>query len=591
MKSDAFAGVTLHGKIHGGQNPISGAGVYLYEVGSGVYAGPGIAASSDNASISLLNSNVLSQSPQGGRDNNGDYYVTTDSTGSFTITGDYSCTDANSQVYLYAIGGNPGLAQGTNNTAAGLLAGLGSCGSLTSSTYVMINEVSTIATAYGFAGFASDATHVSSSGSALAQQGVANAFAAIQNLETMATGVALATTPIGNGTVPQGEINALANILAACVNSNGAVTGPTNATPCYTLFTNALSGGTTGTQPTDIATAAINIAHNTAIAVENLDGLQTADAPFQPAQICNDFTIAIRYSGEGLCWPATLAIDGSGNIWVANMSCNSISELNTVGVPLSGTSGYTGGGLASPNAIAIDASGNAWIANGGDLSEFNSSGSPLSGPSGFTGGGLDTAEAVAVDVSGNVWAANGGFFGGISEFNSAGMPVSASSYDSEGWTHAYGIAVDAAGNVWASNDWSEDGDVRGFISELSAGGVLISGSGGGGLRGARGIAIDGAGNVWVSSQQCPFYFGGSISEFDSGGDPISPTTGYLAGERGDEVLDEPYSIAIDGSGNVWVGNATNANNIIELVGAATPVVTPIVANLKSPYGQHAVNKP
>ena len=52
----------------------------------------------------------------------------------------------------------------------------------------------------------------------------------------------------------------------------------------------------------------------------------------------------------------------------------------------------------------------------------------------------------------------------------------------------------------------------------------------------------------------------------------------------------PHGIAIDGSGNVWVSNL-QGNSLTEIVGAATPVVTPIVANLKSPYGQHAVNKP
>ena len=66
----------------------------------------------------------------------------------------------------------------------------------------MINEVTTIATAYAIAGSAVDATHVSSSGTALAQVGVTNAFTNYANLANGATGVALATTPSGNGAVP-----------------------------------------------------------------------------------------------------------------------------------------------------------------------------------------------------------------------------------------------------------------------------------------------------------------------------------------------------------------------------------------------------
>jgi hypothetical protein len=67
---------------------------------------------------------------------------------------------------------------------------------------VTMNEVSTIAAAYAMAGFATDVTHVSSSGTPLAQIGVANAFANAGNLVSLATGSALSITPSGNGTVP-----------------------------------------------------------------------------------------------------------------------------------------------------------------------------------------------------------------------------------------------------------------------------------------------------------------------------------------------------------------------------------------------------
>src|SRR5271166_5653949 len=115
VQTSQVQGAALHGKVHGGQQPIVGAGVYLYAANTTGYGGLGIPASSSNASISLL------KSPG---------YVTTDSNGNFSITGDYTCPSASTQVYLYSIGGNPGA--GTNS-AASLLAGLGSCGSLSSS--------------------------------------------------------------------------------------------------------------------------------------------------------------------------------------------------------------------------------------------------------------------------------------------------------------------------------------------------------------------------------------------------------------------------------------------------------------------------
>jgi len=101
-----------------------------------------------------------------GQDGSGNYYVTTDPSGNFSVSGDYTCTEGISHLYIYSIGGNPGA--GTN-PAAGLMASLQSCTVPNfSSTFVDVNEVSTVATAYALAGFAVDATHFSIPNEALA---------------------------------------------------------------------------------------------------------------------------------------------------------------------------------------------------------------------------------------------------------------------------------------------------------------------------------------------------------------------------------------------------------------------------------------
>ena len=335
--------VALTGLVYGGATPIVGAHVYLFAANTTGYGGAGIAASSSNASVSLLSAAETGTSDAVGA------YVATGSGGGFSLTGDYTCSSGQ-QLYLYALGGG--------NSAAGLMAAIGSCpASGSPAIFATVNEVTTIAAAYSFAGFATDATHVSSSGTALAQVGIANAFANAANLVSLLNGTALATTPAGNGTVPQTEINTLANVLASCVNAGSS---------CSTLLATATADGTaTGTKPTDTATAAINIAHHPGANIAALYGLASA-AVFAPALSAqpNDFSVAIAMAEGTLDNHNGIAIDGAGNAWITNsMVGNSVAKLSPTGLVLSGSGGFTGGGLSEPNGIAIDGSGNAWVAN------------------------------------------------------------------------------------------------------------------------------------------------------------------------------------------------------------------------------------
>lgn len=104
-----------------------------------------------------------------------------------------------------------------------------------------------------------------------------------------------------------------------------------------------------------------------------------------------------------------------------------------------------------------------------------------------------------------------------------------------------------------------------------------------GLNTGYSMAVDAAGNIWTVNLN-----GNNLVGF-------SPTGAILSGDSGDYGftgggLANPSGIAIDGSGNVWLLSVLG-NTLTEFVGAASPVVTPIAANLISPYGGHAVNKP
>ena len=611
----SVSGLAFNGRVHGGQQPISGARVYFYAINTTGYAGPGVVASTSNASISLLNNKVLSQTPAGGMDSNGNYYATTDVNGDFSISGDYTCQTAFPNTYILAVGGTIGT---VSNSAANLMASVGNCTSSNfASTYVVVNEVSTVAAAYAMSGYMTDPTHVSTTGALLANAGVANAIQTLGNLYTQSTGIALSATPAGNGVVPQSEVNTLANILAACVNS----TGPSSSF-CTTLFTNAENGATA---PTDTATAAVNIAHNPGANIANLFGLQAGSPPFAPmlSAAPNDFTVAVKYTAGNLNNPWGIAVDGSGNVWVANRAGTSVTELSTVGAVLSGTGGFTGGGVDAPIGIAIDGTtpGNAWTANYGNnsVSELNSSGAAQSGSGGFTGGGVTSPYAIAIDGSNHVWIGNTATV--LSEFTSSGSPVSSTGYTGGGVNNPQSIAVDATGDVWTANNGNSTlsefnssgapqsssgfsggglnaptavaidayGDVwltnqgNSSLSEFSSSGAPQTGSGGltgGGLNGPQGLAIDGSNNVWVANDA-----GNSLSEFTHLRTAITSSTGYEAGS-----LANPYGMAVDGAGNIWVSNYSG-NSITEFVGLATPVATPLAANLQIPYGSYTINRP
>jgi PKD repeat protein len=615
-------GPALSGTVESGSQTIAGAHVYLMAANSTGY---------DQASISLLTASVTGNSDEIGA------YVLTASNGSFTIPAGYGCP-VGSQLYVYSLSGTIG---SITNSAAGLFGLVGTCGA--GSTKIWVNEVTTVATAYAIAGFATDAIHVSSSGTTLASVGVTNAFANFANLANGITGIALVTTPAGNGVVPQATINTLANILNACTSSSGPA-----STQCSALFASALSGGSTGTRPTDTATAAINIAHNPGANLAPLYALQPAAPPFSPALSSqpNDFTIGIEFTGGGICEPTGIAIDASGDAWITNQTggtvCSgddtfgSVTKLSSAGVFLSGAKGYTGNGIRSPEGIAIDLSGNAWVTTIGYAVEMSNSGSPLSGTCaagelcGYTTPNITLCgmSQIAIDASGNAWlptneVSTAGICGPVIEFSSSGVVLSGpDGYVSNNLYQPYQIAIDGSGNALVTesdnntftefsnsgavlsgtagyqsdfyypggiaidsggNAWSPGTPFTGATSleELSNSGVIVGDYTGGGLITPVAIAIDGSGNLWVANAGL-YGKDYSISEFSSTGAPTTGPNGYTGGN-----VNDPSAVAVDASGNVWIadGNGNDAggheNAITELIGAATPVITPIAAGLPS----------
>jgi hypothetical protein len=400
----------IQGLIHGGQQPVSGSTLQLYAVTTGGYGAPATA---------LLTKPVTSAAD-----------------GSFSITGSYSCTGVN-QVYLVATGGNPGLPGNANNAALAMMAALGPCSTLlsnASTTFINLNEVTTVAGAWSLAQFMSAPTNAGTSSTNIT--GLQNAFLTAGKIANTATGTAPGPAlPVG-ATLPVAEINTLANILSACINSTGS-TGA--GTSCGALFSAATPPG--GSAPTDTLTAALNIAKYPSNNVPALFALAAPSAVFQPtlSTAPANWLIGIHHVGGGLAQPTGVALDATGNVWVAN-AANSVSEFTPTGAALSPTAGYTSGSLSSPSAIAIDLSGNAWVANKtGSVTRIAPLGASATN---FTAGGFNLPSSIAIDGSGNVWVANSGN-GSVSGLTSSGAAIAGTPFSGAGITAPTAIAVSA----------------------------------------------------------------------------------------------------------------------------------------------------
>ena len=240
----------IRGAVHGGQAPITGAQIYLFAAGTGGYG---------TSATSLISSTA----PNAFEDGNGNYYVVTDNNGNFALGGDYTCTEG-TQVYMVAVGGNPGLSGPVNNTAIVQMAGLGQCpaaGNLAAQVpYLVINEVTTVAFAYAMGGFGSTAFNISSNAanSAGSATAIANAMKNAGNIVNLQWGQAPAVANGNSNSVnPQAKIYALANILANCVNTSSPA-----SSGCTNLFNAAKSSA--GVVATDETNAIFNIVHNSA---------------------------------------------------------------------------------------------------------------------------------------------------------------------------------------------------------------------------------------------------------------------------------------------------------------------------------------
>ena len=334
------------GRAFGGQQPVTGSTISVVAMGSSGYGSAG----------AILASTV------------------TDSNGNFSFApGAYTCPQSDTPVYLLGIGGNAGAG---NNGSAVEAAALGTCTNAKSS-FVVMNEVTTAATAFVLSHFFSTTLggangvndsfggpSTNSGGTIVYSQGlVMGSEVTIPTIVNNATGLPNQTQ---NGyTVEWQKINTIANILAECINSSGAQNGNETRTPCGKLFN--LTQNNAPTRPSDTLQAAVQMALNPSSKVTQLNNTVTGQAPFAGLSGApNDWTIGVAYtsSGVGLAvdtgTQSTLDIDASGRIWFPSNAAGKAGAAYFDPVSRSFNGPFNSTGLVHPQQVAIDANGFAW---------------------------------------------------------------------------------------------------------------------------------------------------------------------------------------------------------------------------------------
>jgi streptogramin lyase len=566
---------TVSGMLFGGQQPISGSSIQLYAVG--------------NQGLQSTSTPLVSQTVLTGND------------GSFNITGLWDCNNTalygtDPLLYLVATGGNPSLGGSGTNSAIALMAALGPCSTKANYAHVTINEVTTVASVYALAPFMADYLHIGAPSSGMG--GLTSAFQTVHTLADTTTGVSPGPAAVAGETVPSQLIYALSNSIASCINSS-------NGPQCAALF--SATAPSSGSRATDTIAALLQVAQSPAHNVSGIFNVAASSPPFQPALSFPpaDWTIALRFTGGGLASPAGLALDASGNVWVANSGGASITGLGNQGAPLTGAQGYSANGtLFGAQAVTVDKTGNVWIADTllSSVVKLSVANGTIQGSSTYTSA-INGPTGIAADSQNNIWVANFGD-GSVTELDTNGTPLVGSPFTAGGTLQApFAVAIDAFGHAWVTDNAAS------LLIEFDTTQALLSGSGfsdqamlaptglaispkgqvwladngnnavslfgptgtsqfaapvtGAGLTLPNAIAIDGNGVAWVASTS-----GTGLTQVTQGGTAIGPLG----------TLNAAAGVAVDASGSIWVTNGGD-NSVIKFVGLAIPIVTPLAANV------------
>ena len=300
---------------------------------------------------------------------------------------------------------------------------------------------------------------------------------------------------------------------------------------------------------------------------------------------------AARFGGGfygGPSGPCGVAVDSAGNVYVADTSSDTIRKVTPGGVvtTLAGLAGSYGGAdgtrsgarFNGPTGVAVDGTGNVYVADSSSdtIRKVTPDGvvTTLAGVEMFSG-----PQGVAADGAGNVYVADT-WNNRIRKVTPdgvvttlAGVAGSAGSADGTGsaarFNYPSGVAVDSAGNVYVADTYNctiRKVTPDGVVTTL-AGAAGSYGSADGTASAARfnypsGVAVDSAGNVYVADSDNQTIrkvtpggvvttLAGNAAIVDQWGSPIG---GYADGSGTAARFCGPQGVAVDSAGNVYVAD-------------------------------------
>jgi len=253
--------------------------------------------------------------------------------------------------------------------------------------------------------------------------------------------------------------------------------------------------------------------------------------------------------------PEGIAVDSSGNVYVADTYNNRIQKFDPDGGFIIGWGRRELEYFNRPYDVAVDSSGNAYAVNTNNhrIEKFSSERTyyiTAWGSQGSRDGQFNYPKGIAVDSSGNVYVADTDNHR-IQKFDPDGRFItkwgSRGSGDGE-FNSPKGIAVDSSGNVYVVDAYNNriqkfDPDGR-FITKWGS-----TGSRDGQFYYPKGIAVDSSGNVYVADSN-----NHRIQKFDPDGRFI---TKWGSRGSGDGQFYYPEDVAVDSSGNVYVADTYN----------------------------------